>query len=239
MREPIDITTIVFALLAIFVVWKLRSVLGTRTGNEQAPPPPRRNPADIDPNRPLGDNVVRLPGAANDAGPRSAARVQDPARWAGFAEPGSAVGNGLDAILASDQSFAIKPFIDGAKAAYEMIVTAFAAGDRKGLRNLLANDVYDSFVGAIDEREKRGEKVDTTFVSIERAQVEDAQLRGNNAQISIRFLSKLITATKDSSGKIIDGNPDKVVDMIDIWTFARDTGARDPNWKLIATEEGH
>jgi predicted lipid-binding transport protein (Tim44 family) len=106
------------------------------------------------------------------------------------------------------------------------------------LRDLLAKDVYDSFASAISDRESRGETVDTTFVSIDRTSLEEAQLRGSTAQITVRFQSKLITSTRDRAGAIIDGNSDKVVDMVDIWTFARDTASRDPNWLLVATETG-
>jgi predicted lipid-binding transport protein (Tim44 family) len=145
---------------------------------------------------------------------------------------------GIEAIVSADRSFDPKDFIDGAKSAYEMIIMSFAAGNRAALRDLLAKDVYESFVAAIADRESRGDTVDTTFVSIDRAIIEDAQLRGNSAQVTMRFQSKLITATRSRDGRIVDGNPDKVVDMSDIWTFARETTSRDPNWRLVATESG-
>jgi predicted lipid-binding transport protein (Tim44 family) len=106
------------------------------------------------------------------------------------------------------------------------------------LRDLLSRDVFEGFAAAIADREKRGETVDTTFVSIDKATIEEAELRGKSAQITVRFQSKLISATRDREGIIIDGAADKVVDVTDIWTFARDTSQRDPNWKLIATESG-
>jgi len=116
---------------------------------------------------------------------------------------------------------------------------AFAAGDRNTLRDLLSRDVFESFVAAIAEREKRGETVETTFVGIEKADIKQVQLRGKTAQITVQFLSKLITATRDAAGTVTDGVVDKVVDVTDIWTFARELGSRDPVWKLIATEAGH
>jgi len=224
-----DVTTLIFAALAIFVVWKLRSVLGTRTGAEKPPfdPAARRAPAPLND----GSNVVRLPGAANDRGAPPAVD-----RWKGFAEPGTPLAANLDAIAAADPGFSGASFISGAKAAYEMIVTAFAAGDRKTLVPLLAKDVMDSFDAAIAAREQSGEKVDTTFVSIDKAGVEDAQVRAGVSQVAVRFQSKLITATRDAAGKIVDGDPEKVTDVVDIWTFARDPKSRDPNWKLVATE---
>ena len=147
--------------------------------------------------------------------------------------------DGLDAIATVEPQFDPEHFLAGAKAAYEMIVVAFAAGDRQTLRSLLAKDVLDSFEGAISQREERGEKIETTLVSIDKASIDDAQLRGRMAQISVRFCSKLITATRDRSGKIIEGSPDTVVDMVDVWTFAHEAGTRDPNWKLVATGPGH
>jgi predicted lipid-binding transport protein (Tim44 family) len=249
MHDPFDLTTVLFALLAIFVVWKLRSVLGSRTGSERPPldpfQGPRANgdtdgkPAGLRPGSGDDGKIIRLPGAANDPGAQPVRRANDPDRWKPLAEPGSKAWTGLDAIAAADSSFAAKPFTEGASAAYEMIITAFARGDTKTLKPLLAKDVFDSFAQAIAERERRGERVETTFVSIDKAIAEDAQMRGRTAQITLRIVSKLITATLDRSGTVIEGAPGKVVDMVDVWTFARDTDSRDPNWKLVATEAGH
>ena len=165
--------------------------------------------------------------------------MDDPDRWKGIAETGTPLAQGLDAIAAADGGFDARGFSEGAKHAYEMIVGAFAQGDRKTLKDLLSREVYDGFVGAITEREKRGERIVTTFVSIDKADIVDAQLKGRVAQVTMRFLCKLITATYDKAGAVIDGAPDKVVDVTDVWTFSRDAGSRDPNWKLIATESGH
>jgi predicted lipid-binding transport protein (Tim44 family) len=244
MHEPLDVSTIVFALLAIFVVWKLRSVLGSRTGHERPPTDPfqRTGRRETRPGPASGDGkVIPLPGALRDpvAPSSSGAAAAKADRWTSYAEPDSKVWEGLDAIASVDPAFDPEHFLTGAKAAYEMIVVAFAAGDRQTLRSLLAKDVLDSFEGAISQREERGEKVETTLVSIDKSSIDDAQLRGRTAQISVRFCSKLITATHDSAGKIIEGSPDTVVDMVDVWTFARDAGTRDPNWKLVATGPGH
>ncbi|MGH6848066.1 MAG: Tim44/TimA family putative adaptor protein [Methylocella sp.] len=242
MQNSFDMTTIVFALLAAFVVWKLRSVLGTRNGAEKPPRNPfasrtpgrfweaRRGDADS------GDSanrVIPLPGAAEP--PVAIAPAKDD-RWKPNAEPGSKAWAGLDTIAAADPAFAIKPFAEGAKSAYEMIVTAFAEGNREVLRNLLSPEVFESFAAALAEREKRGEKVTTTFVSIDKVMIDDARLNRRTAEIKIHFTSEMITATRDQSGTVIDGSPDKVVQIDDVWTFARDTGSRDPNWKLAATE---
>lgn len=235
MSDSFDVTTIILAALALFVVWKLRSVLGTRTGQERRPDQPgqstRPSPASED------GKVVRLPGAAaNDRRPSPAApRARDEARWDGLAERGSSVWEGLDKIVAADSMFDPKEFVEGAKAAYEMIIGAFAAGDRQTLQHLLAKDVYDSFVQAISAREAAGQKVETTFVSMDKARIDDAQLRGKSVQITVSFVSNLITATFDQGKNVVDGSPEKVTEVADLWTFARDAGSNDPNWKLIAT----
>jgi predicted lipid-binding transport protein (Tim44 family) len=238
MQDSLDMTTIIFALLAVFLVWKLRSILGTRSGNEK---PPRNPFLDRVQGRPGlqpsdGDNkVVSLPGAAE---PPDVTPIKPEDRWKGFAEPGSKAWAGLDEIAAADKSFAAQPFLDGAKTAYELIITAFAAGNRDFLQGLLEKDVFDSFAAAITEREKRGEKVDTTFVSIDSATIADACLRGSIAEVTVRFNAQLITATFDRDGNLIDGSPDKVVEINDIWTFSRDVTSRDPNWRLVATGAG-
>ncbi len=126
----------------------------------------------------------------------------------------------------------------GGRAAYEMIVTAYAAGDRRQLKDLLAREVYEGFETAIREREQRGEKIESRFVSIEAAEIIAAELRGKTAQITVRFVSQLVSVTRDRAGAVIDGSPDKVTTVTDVWTFARDISSRDPNWKLVATEAG-
>jgi predicted lipid-binding transport protein (Tim44 family) len=157
-------------------------------------------------------------------------------RWTGIAEPGSPVAAGLDAIAKAEPEFDVGHFISGARTAYEMIVTAFAEGDRKMLKNLLGKDVFDGFASAIAERENRGETMESRFVAIDKADITTAELKGRIAQITIRFVSQLVSVTRDREEKVIDGSPDRVTDVTDIWTFARETGAGDPNWKLVATE---
>lgn len=238
MHDPLDPSTIIFALLAIFVLWKLRSVLGGRTGAEKPPFNPfTRNTGGTPERRNTANNIIPLPGAA----PRNEglAPAPSPDRWKTYAAADSKAAAGLDAIAGADPAFSIDDFIAGAKSAYEMIVTAFAAADRQTLRNLLDQDVYESFVAAIDGRDSRGETMTTELVGIDKVDVEDAMLRNKTAQITLRFTSKLISVTRNSSGTVIEGNPEKPIDMIDIWTFSRDSQSRDPNWKLIATQTGH
>ncbi|ACK50111.1 import inner membrane translocase subunit Tim44 [Methylocella silvestris BL2] len=235
MQNSFDVSTIIFALLAAFVVWKLRSILGARTGTEKPP----RNPfiagepsAAKRPGEGEG-KVIPLPGAS---APIAQAAAADPSsRWKPHAEPGSKAWAGLDAIAAADRSFEIKSFLEGAKTAYEMIVIGFADGDRPMLQNLLDKSVYDSFVTALTEREKRGDKIETSFVAIDNGAIADAELNGRMAEIAVRFSAQIITATRNAAGTVIEGNPEQVVEINDTWRFARDVGARDPNWRLIST----
>jgi len=238
----LDISTVVFAIIAIFVVWKLRSVLGMRNGAERPPfdsaPGPGSGRGPANGVQPMGQ-VVRLPTASPPAASPAAAASGAVSRWKGFAEPGSNVAAGLDAIAGADPGFSPDGFLSGARSAYEMIVTAFAAGDRKTLGNLLAPDVMDNFSKAIDARLARGETMETTLVSIDSAIFEEARLTGGTAQVSVRFAAKLISNTRDKAGVVTEGSADSVVDHLDIWTFSRDTGSRNPNWRLSATETVH
>ncbi|GLK81574.1 Tim44/TimA family putative adaptor protein [Methylopila turkensis] len=233
--EGFDIYTIIILVLAVFIFVRLRSVLGTRTGNERRPDIAPRSPQPA-PDAPA-DNVTHLPQRPSDPA-REAEVAAEPAadRWAGVAAPDSPVARGLDEIAAAERGFDARQFLTGARAAYEMIVTAFAAGDRKTLKPLLAKDVFDNFSAAIAERESRGETVESNFVSIEKAEFTGAEVVGRSAQLTVRFVSKLINATRDRDGTVIDGDPTAIVDIVDVWTFARDINSRDPNWRLISTE---
>jgi predicted lipid-binding transport protein (Tim44 family) len=234
-----DIYTIIFLALAVFIFLRLRSVLGQRTGRERPPYDPYSARDAV--RSSATDKVVTLPPRPAEA-PSSRPPVEAPPpstdRWKDVAESGSGIAAGLDAIAAADSSFDAKHFITGARTAYEMIVTAFAEGDRRQLRSLLSREVYDGFDAAITEREGRGETAETRFVSIDGATITNAELRARAAQITIRFVSKLISATRGRNGNVIDGNAEKVTDVTDVWTFARDVSSRDPNWKVVATEAG-
>jgi predicted lipid-binding transport protein (Tim44 family) len=239
MPDVFDIYTIIFLALAVFIFLRLRSVLGQRTGRERPPYDPYSARDAV--RSPAADKVVALPPRAAEASPRPVEAAPAPAaeRWKDIAESGSAVAAGLDAIVGADPDFDAKHFITGARTAYEMIVTAFAGGDRKQVRTLLSREVFDGFDAAITERERRSETVETRFVSIDASTITAAELRNRStAQITVRFVSKLVSATRDRAGTVIDGNAEKVTDVTDVWTFARDIASRDPNWKVIATEAG-
>jgi len=236
MNGFVDIYTIIFLVLAIVIFFRLRSVLGRRTGSERPPfdPYSRR---EAPPTASGDDKVISLPprrpveaDAAGPIAPAAEAQIKT------LAPEGTSLNEALRSIASADRSFDPDGFLAGAKSAYEMIVTAFAEGDRKMLKQLLSREVYDGFVAAITERETRQETIEFRFVGIDKAEITDAALKGGSAQITVRFLSKLISATHDKNGNVIDGDPVHVGDVTDIWTFSRDVTSRDPNWKLIATE---
>jgi predicted lipid-binding transport protein (Tim44 family) len=163
---------------------------------------------------------------------------EPPDRYGGLAMPGSPVAKGLDAIMAADKDFDVNYFIVGAEAAYEMTVTAYAEGDRRKLTKLLAPEVYEGFAGEILEREARGEKVETRFVSVDIADILTAELRGKTVRITVRFVSEILSVTRDRGGTVIDGSADIGTSVTDVWTFARSVTSRDPNWKIVATKNG-
>ncbi|ETR77781.1 calcium-binding protein [Afipia sp. P52-10] len=239
-----DIYTIIFLALAVFIFLRLRSVLGQRTGSERQPydRAPDRASRDVlqgrgDAGR--NDNVVPIPGTIIDQAPLAPADpVPAGERWKGTAEPGSDLARGLDAVAKEDSSFDPKHFLSGAKGAYEMIVMAFAQGDRRTLKDLLSAEVFESFDGAIRDREQRGERIDRKFVGIEKAEIVSADARGRVASLTVRFISQMISVTRDKAGAVVDGNAEAITDVTDVWTFSRDMGSRDPNWKLVGTEGG-
>ncbi len=225
------VVSIIFLVIAIVVLMRLGSVLGRRTGNE---PSPYDSPVNRSGSAAGGDNVVPMPGRPRHGEPaESRVDLEDLAR---FAEPDTPLFETLKDICERDDGFSPGHFIDGAKVAYEMIVTAFADGDKDRLGSLLEADVYDGFAAAISDRESRGERVESTFVGIESAKLADAELEGSLVRLSIRFVSELISATRDRDGKVVDGDPESAQTVRDVWTFSRDLKSRDPNWKLAATE---
>jgi len=224
----IDLTTVIFALVALFVAFKLRSVLGTRNEGE----------------RPTGGLLAPLrrapgPAASTVAPPEPASAGPQPAppqaeRWQGYAA-GEAWG-GLDAVAAADPGFDPQAFLAGARAAYEMVIQAFAAGDRATLQNLMAPEAFANFDAAIQGRTAAGQTMTTTVVSLDDATIAAAQLIGTTEQVSVRFESKLASVTRDKAGEVVDGSATNVADHLDLWTFVRDVRSRDPNWRLTATQ---
>jgi predicted lipid-binding transport protein (Tim44 family) len=210
---------VLLAMVAGFIILRLRSVLGRRTGQE---PPPRPVPAP--PRAKDEDKVVALPDRAR--------RVEAAEAAAAAADPTHAA---LTRVKLADPRFETEDFLAGAKAAYELIVTAFAAGDLPALRPLLSDEVYDNFRRAIEQRKADGHKLETTLVGIKRVDVLEADVKGRTAEVTVKFVAELINATRDAAGNMISGNANAVDEVTDIWTFARDTRASDPNWQLAAT----
>lgn len=239
----LDLFTLLPLAAAVFVFWKLRSVLGTRNGNEQPP----FNPYEDDETRKKNqqgsgsnDNVVTLPGAKTASG--QSRRMDDEPSIAQqqidqISGKDKDLKQGLTAIASRDPGFEPEQFLAGARVAYEMIVTGFADGDKRALKGLLSREVYDNFETVIDERAKRGEKVQSSFVGIEKSDIKGAELSADEGQITVRFVSQIISATLDENDEIVDGDLQEVAEVIDVWTFARPVKSRDPNWKLVATDE--
>lgn len=243
--EKIDLFTLISLIVAVVVVLKLRSVLGRRTGDEDARIERYRTER-----RQQGapasqtDNVVTMPRRDRDEA--GAAQSQDVAvadaeeRIKAFQAVEANARPGLLEIAKLDPAFDPEVFVRGARQAYEMIVTAFAEGNRKILKDLLSREVYEGFTQAVTEREGRGEQVDQSFVGINKADIFESEVKSGIASITIRFVSQLISATRDRAGAIIMGDPQRVKDVTDIWTFSRDISTENaranPNWRLIATQ---
>ena len=238
MSDSFDIFTVVFLVLAVVIILKLKSVLGKRSSEDDARV--ERIKAEQRA-RAAQEKVVSLPRRDAPGAPVETPQAQPTvaeleAKVKSFASGDETLGQGLLAIHQSDRSFDPELFIKGARQAYELIVTAFAEGNRKTLKSLLSKDVFESFSAAISERESRGEQIDQSFVGINRAEMVEAELKKSVAQISVRFVSELFTATRDKAGSVIAGDPTKIREVVDIWTFSRDVSSRDPNWRLVATQ---
>jgi predicted lipid-binding transport protein (Tim44 family) len=238
MSDIFDIYTLLFLVLAVVIFIRLRSVLGRRTGTE-------RQPYDrytrTDPKRPTDVNepVVALPRGAPGRAPVEASgpSAEDiEARLGRHASKDSPLGQSLTGLMRADPAFDPNHFLDGAKTAYEMVVMAFAEGDEATLKQLLGNEVYDGFQRAIREREGRGEKMESSLVGIDKADIIEAEVKNRTAYVTVKFVSELVSVTRDGDGEVVEGDPKKVREVTDIWTFARDFASRNPNWKLVATE---
>lgn len=233
----LDPLNILLLAVALVVFWRLRSVLGTRTGNERPPVDPVAGRAEERQKEPSKTGtVLRFPPDA-ETGQR---QVEDdepvPPAWTGFAESGSTLATALEQIIAKDEAFTPRIFVEGAKQAYEMIIEGFANGDKPALKNLLSKDVFDGFAEAIDARVAAGQRVDQRFVGISAAKLMAASLTGSKATITIEFVSELISATLSKAGEVVDGDLKQIREVTDVWTFERDVSSRNPNWKLVATQ---
>jgi predicted lipid-binding transport protein (Tim44 family) len=227
---------IIFALLAGFIILRLRGVLGRRTGQERRPFSPlskRQAPSGDDNVVPLPDRTTPPPAQDepfDDEAPAESAVAQEEGSGdeSGLAE-------GLRGLKQIDPAFDTESFLSGARIAYEMIVVSFANGDTDTLKPLLDPKVYDSFAGSIAEREARNETLETTLVAITSADIVEAELAKRLAKLTVKFVSEVVNVTRGSEGEIVAGDPRTIDKVTDLWTFARDAGGDDPNWKLIST----
>ena len=209
---------VLLAMIALFVGLRLYSVLGQRTGHEQRPV-----------TRP--EATPEAPPAA--ATPDIAANTPEPSGLA--YEQGAATG--IRAIIAADPGFDVARFLEGAQAAYKMVLEAFWKGDREELALLANDEVRAAFEAAIDERDAAGHTLDNRLVAIERAAIEDARLTGRIAEIEVRFDAFVAAVTRDKEGSLVAGSMSDAVPTNDIWTFQRDLSSKDPNWRLVETDE--
>ena len=210
---------VLLAMIALFVGLRLYAVLGQRTGHEQRP-------------------LVTRPDAAPEAAPAPAApdAAPSPAEPSGLAyEQGASAG--IRAIIGADSSFDVARFVEGAQAAYKMVLEAFWKGDRAELALLANEEVAAAFAAAIDEREAAGHRLDNRLIAIERAAIEDARLDGKVAEIEVRFDAYVAAVTRDQDGELVAGSLSDAVLSKDIWTFQRNLASKDPNWLLVETDE--
>ena len=237
-----NLMALIFLVAAVLIFLKLRSVLGRRTGDE----PARferyradRAAADAQAAAKADNKVVTLPRRDREAPVEATVPRETEAdrahRMTQFAGGNSVLARGLIDIAAADRVFEPAEFLRGAKAAYEAIVMGFAEGNRHMLKDLLSAEVFDGFSAALDERAARKETVEQSFVGIKTAEIVEADVRGSVAHVTVKFLSELITATRNMASEVIAGDPKRVKEVTDIWTFARDVNASNPNWYLDAT----
>jgi len=209
------------AMVAGVILFRLYTILGRRTGNERE----RLSRFDRTANEPA-DSVVALPDRNRLRGDTAAARPLDDVEQA------------LTDIKLADRTFETDHFVSGAKKAHELIVTAYAKGDRETLRPLLNDEVYETFDHALRDRQSRGETVKFTLVGYKDVKISHASLKGRMAEITINLAVQFISSTSNAGGAVIEGDPAAVRDVTDIWTFSRDLRGSDPNWTLVATSGG-
>lgn len=207
---------LVLAMVAGIILFRLYSVLGRRTGNEREPDGRWRSLPGAAPAA-SGNTVTALP-------PRTGQQQSDP------------VQQGLMDIKLADRTFETEHFLSGARKAYEMIVTAYAAGDRAALRPLLSNEVYSAFESVMDARDARHEKTTLEFKTFSSVKIVHAELKARNAEITVEFSAQYVSSTSNAANIVVEGDPIHARDVVDHWTFARDTGTKDPNWILVATQ---
>ncbi|SDY39470.1 Predicted lipid-binding transport protein, Tim44 family [Jannaschia faecimaris] len=212
------IQLLVLAGIALFLVLKLKNVLGTRTGFEKPRITPTSDSTDV-----RRDFEVIEGGPDRD--------ITD------FVEDGSDNAKELAAMKGAEPGFSVSEFVGGARQAYEMILMAFENGDLSEVQPFLSEDVYEAFLSGVSDREDKGLKVHASFIGVRETTLRKARFDAadKTAEITIRFVCELTSVVKDSEGTVVEGNPNEIKKQRDVWTFARKMGTGDPNWKLVAT----
>lgn len=213
---------VLLAMIAAFLGMRLYSVLGKRTGHEQEPVLPRRD-----------DRAAPSPVRLED-GETPSPSVGAPDTSGLVYEPAAEIG--LRQLLASDRNFDAGRFMEGAEAAYRMILEAYWKGDRDTLRDLCDDDSYEAFVEAIEARDARGEKLENRLVGIESAKITAVEMDRKEARITVRYQADISAITRDADGKLIAGSMSDASRTDDLWTFRRAIGSDDPNWLLDEIE---
>lgn len=214
---------IFFAVIAAFLVFRLRSQMGRRDGHDGSGYQDPFKPANQSGQR--DDNVVTLPDRSGDLETDVLNKVDEN-------DPLSA---GLTQIRIADGTFTPDEFLVGSRVAFEMILNAFSSGDEKALEPLLDDGVFANFAAAIRDRDAEGSTVEDTLVGIKSADIVEAYMEGRVANVTVKFVTEQVNVTKNAEGEVIEGNPNQVIQVTDFWTFGRDTKSRDPNWVLVAT----
>ncbi|MCA3453896.1 MAG: Tim44 domain-containing protein [Rhodobacter sp.] len=215
------IQLLVLAGVAIFLILKLRSVLGTREGFEKPPAPLE----DLRARPPRRDFEVIEGGPDRDI----VDHVPD----------GSAAAKSLAAMKLAEPSFSVSEFLTGARSAYEMILMAFEKGDLAGIRPFLSQDVFATFTEVVEAREREGLTIESHFIGLRELVLQNATFdrESKEAEITVRFVGELTSVVRNKAGEVVEGSPTAIKRQRDLWTFARRMGVDDPNWQLVATGE--
>lgn len=214
----VTVEIVLLAMVALFVGLRLYAVLGRRTGHEQQP-------------------VMRPEPVAGGEPPVAPADFSTHRGEVGSLVYREEAASGIRAIISADPTFDVSRFLDGAQAAYRMVLEAFWKGDREELRQLCGDEVFASFDAAITERDAEGFQLDNRLVTIERAMIEEAELNGRTASIGVRFDADIAAVTRSRDGDVVAGSLTDAVETHDLWTFRRTLGSQDPNWLLVETDE--
>lgn len=232
------IDLLILAGIAIFLISRLRAVLGRRDGTDgnHGDPfqqGPSQHPGDNGDEDVKKNNVFQFPSTDPQAGDDELDAREEPSSRAKSDQPDFPA---LKEIFAADPSMTPDRFVEGAKSAFDMILQAYAATDLKTLEFLLSEDVFKNFSAAIEQREQKGEVLEFTLIGFKKANIVDASLEDNTASITVKFVTDQVMVTRDSEDQVVDGDPGTVTTNVDIWTFSRRIDSKNPNWLLVATE---